>query len=107
MRNDHLQGNAHFNLIKMHLPTHYKSHVERLGAIPACSTELGENAHCIRMKTGYRSSNRQDYELQLMAHTARVGAIGMRKKKPTTAGSRGALHYVGLRRYSTHRDRTV
>jgi hypothetical protein len=79
LRESIIHEESHFNFIKMHLPWHYREHVERLGSIQAYSTEVSETAHRTQVKDGYRASNRQKYHWQIIKHQSRIAAFGMRQ----------------------------
>ena len=64
----------------MHLPHHYRGHVERLGALGAYSTESGESAHRQQIKDGYHHSNRHNYSQQIIEYYTRISALAMREQ---------------------------
>jgi Plavaka transposase len=71
---------AHFNFIKMHLLTHFRTHVERFGSIPMYSTEFGESAHRDQIKDGYRRSNKNNATKQILDRYDQQHAILMRER---------------------------
>lgn len=72
------RNKSHFNFIKMHLLVHYCSHVEKFGNIPMYSTDVGELAHKVQIKEGYRHSNKNDASRQILDYYGRVHAVSMR-----------------------------
>lgn len=96
VRMDTLREHSDFNFIKMHLPQHYKSHVKRLGALPAFSTEVGETSHKFQMKEPYRLTNRQNYERQIIAQYTRQTTIGMRIKNASQWADDGRFNRTVL-----------
>ena len=76
-REDILRSQSHFNFIKLHLLVHYSSHVRRFGNIPMYSTDVGELAHKVQIKEGYRRSNKNDAARQILDNYGRVHAISM------------------------------
>jgi hypothetical protein len=75
---DHLRSRSHFNFIKIHLLVHYSSHVREFGNIPMYSTDVGELAHKVQIKEGYRNSNKNDAVRQILAYYGRIHAFSMR-----------------------------
>jgi hypothetical protein len=77
-RADLLRSQSHFNFIKLHLLVHFCSHVRKFGNIPMYSTDVGELAHKVQIKEGYRRSNKNDAAKQILNYYGRVHAISMR-----------------------------
>ena len=73
-----LRNRSHFNFIKIHLLVHYCSHVRKFGNIPMYSTDVGELAHKVQVKEGYRHSNKNDASRQILHYYGRVHAVSMR-----------------------------
>ena len=76
-----LHNSFHFNFIKMHLQTHYKSYIEQFGGRSPYLTELGKLVHKQQMKTSYQQTNKQKPQLQMVACYKRVSAMGLRIAK--------------------------
>ncbi|KAL0630995.1 hypothetical protein Q9L58_010148 [Maublancomyces gigas] len=66
---------SYFNLIKMHLLTHFWQHVKRFGNIPMFSTDFSELAHKGHIKESYKSSNKVDTALQILDISTRRQAF--------------------------------
>jgi len=64
----------------MHLPLHYRAHVEQLGAIGAFSMESGESAHKHQVKEGYNHSNCHDVNKQIIEYYIRISALLIREQ---------------------------
>ena len=77
-REEILRNKSHFNFIKLHLLVHYCSHVRKFGNIPMYSTDVGELAHKVQIKEGYRHSNKNDASRQILQYYGRVHAVSMR-----------------------------
>ena len=77
-REEILRSQSHFNFIKLHLLVHYCSHVRQFGNIPMYSTDVGELAHKVQIKEGYRHSNKNDASRQILDYYGRVHAVSMR-----------------------------
>ena len=77
-REEILRSQSHFNFIKLHLLVHYCSHVRQFGNIPMYSTDIGELAHKVQIKEGYRHSNKNDASRQILDFYGRVHAVSMR-----------------------------
>jgi len=77
-REEILRNRSHFNFIKLHLLVHYCSHVRKFGNIPMYSTDVGELAHKVQIKEGYRHSNKNDASRQILEYYGRVHAVSMR-----------------------------
>ena len=104
-REDILRSQSHFNFIKLHLLVHYCSHVRRFGNIPMYSTDVGELAHKVQIKEGYRRSNKNDAARQILFYYDRVHAVSMRMltvhalqaQKPDCEGLSGDAERAFLR----------
>ena len=77
-REEILRNKSHFNFIKLHLLVHYCSHIRKFGNIPMYSTDVGELAHKVHVKEGYRHSNKNDASRQILHYYGRVHAVSMR-----------------------------
>ena len=66
------------HVTKLHLLVHYCSHVQRFGNIPMYSTDVGELAHKVQIKEGYRRSNKNDAARQILFYYDRIHAVSMR-----------------------------
>ena len=77
-REEILRNKLHFNFIKPHLLVHYCSHFRKFGNIPMYSTDVGELAHKVQIKEGYRHSNKNDTSRQILHYYGRVHAVSMR-----------------------------
>jgi len=77
-RMDLIHRELHFNFIKIHLQSHFSDHIRQFGNIPMYSTEFGELAHKEQIKDGWRRSNRNDAERQIVHSYSRQPAIRMR-----------------------------
>ena len=75
---EYLLSQSHFNFIKIHLLVHYSSHVREFGNIPMYSTDVGELAHKVQIKEGYRNFNKIDAVRQILAYYGRVHAFSKR-----------------------------
>jgi len=75
---DLLRSESHFNFIKMHLLRHFCDHLRQFGNIPMYSTEIGELAHKMQIKDGWRQSNKNDAARQIVHSYGRQHAIRMR-----------------------------
>jgi len=69
---------CNFNLVKMHLISHFRDHIFVFGNIPMYSTEYGELAHKEQIKDGWRRSNKIDAAQQILSGYRRPHAIRMR-----------------------------
>ena len=78
LRMDMIHGESHFNFIKMHLLSHFCDHIRQFGNIPMYSTEIGELAHKMQIKDGWRQSNKNDAARQIVHSYGRQHAIRMR-----------------------------
>ena len=77
-REEILWNKSHFNFIKLHLLVHYCSHVRKFRNILMYSTDVGELAHKVQIKEGYRHSNKNDASRQILHYYGRVHAVSMR-----------------------------
>ena len=77
-RMDLIHSESHFNFIKIHLLSHFSDHIGQFGNIPMYSTEFGELTHKEQIKDGWRRSNKNDAERQIMNSYSRQHAIRMR-----------------------------
>ena len=73
-----IQGENHFNFIKMHYLNHFVQHVRPFGSVPMYSTYIGELAHKEQIQEGYRRSNKNHAARQILAQYSKQHAIGMR-----------------------------
>jgi len=55
-----------FNLVKIHLLSHFRDHAWRFGNIQMYSTKSGETSHETMIKESYRHSNRNDANYQIL-----------------------------------------
>jgi len=55
---DMIHGESHFNLIKMHLLSHFCHHIHQFSNIPMYSTEIGELGDKTQIREGWRQSNK-------------------------------------------------
>jgi len=78
LRIDMIHKESHFNFVKMHLLSHFSDHIRQFGNIPMYSTEFGELAHKEQIKDGWRRSNKNDVERQMLHSYGRQHAIQMR-----------------------------
>jgi len=74
---DLLRSESHFNFIKMHLLCHFCDHLRQFGNILMYSTEIGELAHKMQIKDGWRQSNKNDAARQIVHSYGRQHAIRM------------------------------
>ncbi|KAG0132531.1 hypothetical protein HOY82DRAFT_483919, partial [Tuber indicum] len=70
-----VRENVDFNLVKIHLLSHFKDHVWRFGNIQMYSTESGESNHKTMIKVGYRRSNKNDTSHQIRRTYARLDSF--------------------------------
>src|SRR5947209_1917063 len=63
-----LQNKSHFNFIKLHLLVHYCSQVQKLDNIPIYSMDIGDLAHKVKIKKGYRHSNKNETTHQILQY---------------------------------------
>jgi len=75
LRMDMIHTESHFNFVKMHLLSHFSEHIHQFGNIPMYSTKFGELAHKKHIKNGWRHSNKNDVELQILHSYGRQHAI--------------------------------
>ena len=66
--------------MKMHLPHHYRGHVERLGTLGTYSMESGELAYRQQIKDGYHHSNHHNYSQQIIEYYMRISALAMHEQ---------------------------
>ncbi|KAG0644303.1 hypothetical protein HOY80DRAFT_1075254 [Tuber brumale] len=64
-----------FNIVKIHLLSHFVDHIRRFGNIQMYSTESGETSHKIMIKEGYRRSNKNDTSYQILGTYARLDSF--------------------------------
>jgi len=57
LRMNMIDGETHFNFIKMHLLSHSCDYIRQFGNIPMYSTKIGELAHKMQIKDRCRQSN--------------------------------------------------
>jgi len=74
---DMIHMESHFNFVKMHLLSHFSDHIRQFGNIPKYSTEFGELAYKEQIKDGWRGSNKNDVERQILHHYGCQHAIQM------------------------------
>ena len=77
-RMDLIQTKSHFNFIKMHLLSHFRDHIRQFGNISMYSTVYGELAHKDQIKDGWRKSDKNDPERQIIHSYSRLHKIRMR-----------------------------
>jgi len=90
LRMDMIHTESHFNFVKMHLLSHFSDHIRQFGNIPMYSTEFGELAHKEQIKDGWRPSNKNDVERQILHSYGRQHAIRMRLSNLNSLRCRGA-----------------
>jgi len=73
-----IHSESNFNLLKMHLISHFRDHIYMFGNIPMYSTEDGELAHKEQMKDEARRSNKIDAARLILSSYGRQHAIRMR-----------------------------
>ncbi|KAG0633524.1 hypothetical protein HOY80DRAFT_1104646 [Tuber brumale] len=64
-----------FNFVKIHLLSHFADHIRRFGNIQMYSTESGETSHKIKIKEGYRWSNKNDASYEILRTYARLDSF--------------------------------
>ncbi|KAF9245631.1 Zn-finger domain-containing protein [Melanogaster broomeanus] len=69
---------SHFNIPKIHQLTHYVHSIRRYGSPDGFNTELPERLHIDFAKDVYQSSNKRDYEEQMVLWLQRQEAIYLR-----------------------------
>ena len=74
---DLVRGESHFNFIKMDLLSPFCDDIRQFGNIPMYSTEIGELAHKMQIKDGWRQSNKNDAERKIVHSYGRQHAIRM------------------------------
>ena len=65
----------HFGKPKMHLLSHYREFIIRMGAFDNFSTDISELLHISNVKDAYRASNRVNFMRQVLAHNDRHTAL--------------------------------
>jgi len=90
LRMDMIHTESHFNLVKMHLLSHFSDHIRPFGNIPMYSTEFGVLAQKEQIKDGWRRSNKNDVERQILHSYSRQHAIRMRLVTLNSLRRRGA-----------------
>jgi len=90
LRMDMIHTESHFNCVKMHLLSHFSDHIRQFGNIPIYSTEFGELAHKEQIKDGWRRSNKNAVERQILHSYGRQHAIRMRLLNLNSLRRRGA-----------------
>jgi len=78
LRMDMIHTESHFNFVKMHLLSDFSDDIRQFGNIPMYSTECGELAHKEQIKDGWRRSNKNDVEQQILPSYGRRHVIRMR-----------------------------
>jgi len=78
LRMDMIHKESHFNFVQMHLLSHFSDHIRQFGNIPMYSTEFRELAHKEQIQDGWRRSNKNDVEPQILHSYGRQHAIRMR-----------------------------
>jgi len=78
LRMDMIHTESHFNLVKMHLLSHFSDHIRQFGNIPMYSTQFGGLAQKEQIKDGWRRSNKNYVERQILHSYGRQNAIRMR-----------------------------
>jgi len=78
LRMDMIYTESHFNFVKMYLLSHFSDHIRQFGNIPMYSTAFRELAHKEQIKDGWRRSNKNDVERQILQSYSRQHAIRMR-----------------------------
>ena len=90
LRIDMIHTESHFNFVKMYLLSHFSDHIRQFGNIPMYSTEFRELAHKEQIKDGWRPSNKNHVERQILQSYGRQHAIRMRFLNPNSLRRRGA-----------------
>ena len=75
---DLIHRESHFNLIKIHLLSHFSDHIRQFGNIAMYSTQFGEFAQKKQIKDGWRRWNKNDAAGQIVRRYRRQHAIRMR-----------------------------
>jgi len=96
LRMDIIDGETHFNFIKMHLLSYFCDQIPQFGNIPMYSTEIGELAHKMQIKDGWRQSDKNDAARQIMHSYSRQHAIQMRLLNLESLQDRGADISAGM-----------
>jgi len=87
---DLIPRESHFNFIKIHLLSHFGDHIRQFGNIPMYSTEFGELARKEQIKEGWRRSNKNDAQRQIVHSYSRQHAIRRRLLNLECLRHRGA-----------------
>jgi hypothetical protein len=77
-RIEYQRDNAHFNIPKLHLLSHFAGHIKKFGSIPQGSTEFTEAAHKEQINDEFRRSNRVNYIPQILAGYDRRHSMKMK-----------------------------
>jgi len=77
-RADLIRRENPFHFITTHYLSHLSSHLRRFGSILLYSTEIGELAHKDQITEGYRRSNKNEAARQILLHSGRQHALGIR-----------------------------
>ena len=64
-----------FNLVKIHLLSHFGDHIQHFGNIQIYSTESGEINHKMMIKEGYQQSNKNEASHQILWTYARIDSF--------------------------------
>jgi len=73
-----IHSESNFNILKMHLISHFRDHIYMFGNIPMHSTVYGELAHNEQIKDGWRRPNKIDASQQILSSYGGQHAIRMR-----------------------------
>jgi len=87
---DIIHTESHFNFVMIYLLSHFSDHIRQIGNIPMYSTEFREVAHKQQIKDGWRRSNKNDVERQILHSYGRQHAIRMRLLNLNSLRRRGA-----------------
>ena len=87
---DMIHTESPFKFVKIHLLIQFSDHIRPFGNIPMYSTEFGELAHKEQIKDGWRRSNKNDVEQQILHSYGRQHAIRMRLLNLNSLRRRGA-----------------
>ena len=82
-----LKDDSSFNFVKMHLLTHFTSHVKELGHLSNVSSELPETLHR-ELKDAFRRSNKVNADFQILQTMARVSSFDYRELNVQVAAER-------------------
>jgi len=75
---DTIYSESHFNIIKIHLLSHFSDHIGQFGNIPMYSTETAELAHKTQIKNGWRQLIKSDASHQIVPSYSLQHAIQMK-----------------------------